>query len=139
MKAIVSIVILSFFSSIAIADKSYVPIEKDPLLNTIWKGFVRLYDENSSNKYYSVSGKVFKKGTVLPKAMRSVVNGRLPAYIACYDFVEYNSFVGAENKSNICVYFLQNPERGVFTAMWRGKISDFSHSMSQDGFVENGK
>lgn len=140
MKASIFLVVsLSLFSSVAIADKNYRSIKLDPLLADIWDGFVRLYDENGSNKYYSVRGKIFKKGTVLPKAMRSVVKGRLPAYIACYDFVEYNSFVGAESQSNICVYFLRNPERGVFTATWREKISDFSPSMSEDGFVEDAK
>lgn len=139
MKNVIFTVSLSFFSTMAMADKSYIDIEKDPLLKKIWNGFVAAYDEKRENKYYDVTGKFFKKGTVEPKAMRSLVKGRLPAYVACYKFVEHVGYTGSELKSNICVYYLMNPQRDMYAVQWRGNISDFSSYMSEDGFVLNGK
>ena len=114
---------------------------KDEIIDTIWSTWSNSPNGgySSSIKYVNVKGILVKKGTVLPSAMDSSVDGRLPAYLACYDFIQVTNLPGlggGDDKSNMCIYYISNPTTGMVQFMHRGKkyMSTIEQSMAQDDF-----
>ena len=68
--------------------------------------------------------------------MNSSAEGRLPAYLACYDFVTVMGGMG-DMKSDLCIYYVENPSRGTHGVMWRGKkyAAQLESKMNSDGFT----
>ena len=114
-------------------------INKEQLLTKIWDG----YENAPGNKVSDVRdinpvGEIVKVGTVPPSARNSSADSALPAYLACYDYVTVISGAG-DLKTDICVYYVENPSRGNYSVLWRGKkyIDQLESSMASDGFVSN--
>lgn len=105
--------------------------------NQIWKAYAT-HPGNSGQgvKWINVKGEIIRQGTVPPSAVNSSAKGRLPAYLACYDFVSVMSGIG-DIEGNLCLYYIDNPSRGTHAIMWRGKkyMSDIESSMASDGFT----
>ena len=115
-----------------------IPAYNDPL-DDIWNAYTN-YPGNSSagTRWTDVKGKLIKQGTVPPSAVNSSAKKRLPAYLACYDYVMILPGLG-DQESNLCVYYIDNQERGTYSIMWRGKqyISQLESEMASDGFISN--
>jgi hypothetical protein len=108
------------------------------ILDQIWRGF-----ENDGNKtpdihYLDIKGRILKRGTVPPSVINSSAKGRLPAYLACYDYVQVLDGAG-DLEANICVYYVGNPTRGTNGVMFRGgqHFNQLEEQMSSDGFTSN--
>jgi hypothetical protein len=106
----------------------------DKALNDIWNAYTN-YPGNAGQgtKWINVKGKIIKQGTVPPSAVNSSAKGRLPAYLACYDYVSVMSGLG-DIEGNMCIYYINNPTRGTYAVMWRGKkyMSQLESSMAGD-------
>lgn len=118
------------------------PSDED-LLEQIWAAYRNLPGNRGSDmKDVNVHGDLVKRGTVLPRAMNSSVTERLPAYLACYDFIMVftGNMGGGDLKSNMCLYYIQNPTVGTEAVMWRGKDNayELDSQMAKDGFVATG-
>lgn len=109
----------------------------DKALNDIWNAYTN-YPGNAvrGTKRINVKGKIIKQGTVPPSAVNSSAKGRLPAYIACYDYVSVISGIG-DFEGDMCIYYINNPTRGTHAVMWRGKeyMSQLESSMASDGYT----
>lgn len=103
----------------------------------IWSAYTN-YPGNAGQgvRWAEVKGKIIKQGTVPPSAMNSSAKERLPAYLACYDYVSVTAGLG-DIKGNMCIYYIENPTRGTDAIMWRGKeyMSQLESSMASDGFT----
>jgi hypothetical protein len=106
-------------------------------IKQIWKAYTT-HPGNSGQgvKWVNVKGEMIRQGTVPPSAVNSSAKGRLPAYLACYDYVSVMSGFG-DIESDMCLYYIDNPSRGTYAIMWRGKkyMSDLESSMASDGFT----
>lgn len=114
--------------------------ERTPsMLKKIWSGYTN-YPGNRGRdvSWMNVRGKIIKQGTVPSSALNTSVTGRLPAYLACYDYVSVMSGVGDINQ-DMCIYYIDNPTRGTYSIMWRGKkyIDQIKSTMASDGFSAN--
>jgi hypothetical protein len=120
----------------------------EELTQEIWAAYKNLPGNQDSGlselhfKDAQVHGQQVRKGTVLPKAMNSSVTERLPAYLACYDFIHVmtSNYGGADSKANLCIYLIKNPVTETNGLMWRGKdnLYELESKMSGDGFVGTG-
>ena len=120
----------------------------EELTQEIWAAYKNLpgnQDSGQSELHFreaQVHGQLVRKGTVLPKAMNSSVDERLPAYLACYDFIHImtSNYGGADSKANLCIYLIKNPVTETNGLMWRGKdnLYELESKMSADGFVGTG-
>jgi hypothetical protein len=116
----------------------------EELVQEIWATYEALPGNRDSRgelhfKSVQVRGQLLRKGTVLPQAMNSSVSERLPAYMACYDYIQVmtSSFGGADSKTNLCIYMIKNPVTETSSLMWRGKdyLGELESSMAEDGFA----
>lgn len=128
----------------ASADEPALGQSDEELVQEIWATYEDLPGNRDSRgelhfKNVQVHGQLVKKGTVLPQAMNSSVSERLPAYMACYDYIQVmtSSFGGADSKTNLCIYMIRNPVTETSSLMWRGRdyLRDLESSMAEDGFV----
>lgn len=107
-------------------------------LDQVWKGYTG-YPGNTipTLDRKEVKGQMLKEGTVPSSALATSVEGRLPAYLACYDFVMV--IEGVDGKADMCVYYIDNPTRDTYAVMWRGRkyLADLEQKMAGDGFSEN--
>jgi len=109
------------------------------LLKDIWNAYTNLPDNAGQGvRWINVEGKMIKQGTVPPSAVNSSADGRLPAYLACYDYVAVWSGLG-DSKADMCIYYIDNPTRGTYSIMARGKqyIDQLYSRMADDGFTQN--
>jgi|APEBP8051072433_1049376.scaffolds.fasta_scaffold02064_2 hypothetical protein len=108
-------------------------------VDDIWNAYTN-YPGNAGQgiRWINVQGKILKQGTVPPSAVNSSAEGRLPAYLACYDYVSVMSGMG-DSKGDMCIYYIDNPTRGTHAIMWRGKeyMGQLESSMTTDGFTSN--
>ena len=111
----------------------------DNALNEIWNAYTN-HPGNAGQgvRWIDVKGEMIKLGTVSPSAVNSSAKVRLPAYLACYDYVSVMSGMG-DIQGDMCIYYIDNPTRGTYGIMWRGKkyISQLESSMESDGFEFN--
>lgn len=108
-------------------------------LDKVWSAYTN-YPGNvdPDTSYVDVKGKMIERGTVPPSAVNSSAKERLPAYLACYDYVLVISGAG-DVETDLCIYFIDNPSRGTYAVMWRGKnlMATLKSKMVDDGFVSN--
>jgi hypothetical protein len=71
------------------------------ILQQIWSAYHNIPGNRGADDR-NEKGRIVKRGTVPPSAMNSSVEGRLPAYVACYDFLMVTSF--GDSKSHLCIY-----------------------------------
>ena len=138
MKKLMVIVFIAFaLSGCGKEDKGQAAT--NDLLNHIWNVYVN-YPDNvvEGVRYINPVGEMIKQGTVPPSAVASSADGRLPAYLACYDHVIVMSGLG-DSKTDVCVYYINNPTRGTYAIMMRGKkyIDRIEAAMASDGFTPN--
>lgn len=110
----------------------------DPL-DEIWNAYTtHPGNAGQGTKWINVKGKMIKQGTVPPSAVNSSAKGRLPAYLACYDYVSVMSGLG-DSEGSMCIYYINNPTRGTYAIMWRGPqyMSQLESNMASDGFSSN--
>lgn len=120
--------------SVQTAQESQAGISDNDIIKTVWNGF-KAYNRGDESKYYSAE--IIKKGSVPPKAMNSSVEGRLPAYLVCYDMLQIGPY--GDSRVDMCVYYKENPETNKVNAQWRGKsiVHELESFMSDDGFSPN--
>ena len=110
------------------------------IVDKIWLGWTLQPGGYASIGYREVDvvGELIKKGTVSPAVVGSSANGRLPAYLACYDYVVIMRGLGDE-KTNTCVFYIDNPSRETHSMMHRGRqyIGDLENIMAKYGFSED--
>jgi hypothetical protein len=113
--------------------------EDDKALDEIWNAYTNHPgNAGQGTSWINVKGRMIKQGTVPPSAVRSSVKGRLPAYLACYDYVSVQSGLG-DFEEDLCIYYIDNPTRGTYAIMWRGPeyIDRLKSRMASDGFSTN--
>lgn len=106
-------------------------------LSRVWSAYINTPGNvEPGQRWAEVKGTMVKEGTVLPSALITSVEGRLPAYLACYDYVSIMIGVG-DTKGHLCIYLVENPTRGTAGIMWRGKdfMNDLEAEMKRDGFI----
>lgn len=107
------------------------------VVDKIWDAYIR-HPGNADQgiRWVNVTGKMIKQGTVSPSAVNSSAQGRLPAYLACYDYVLVISGVG-DTDADLCIYYIDNPTRGTSSIMWRGKkyMDQLGAHMVSDSFM----
>ncbi len=108
------------------------------ILKTIWIAWHNIPGNAADDR--NEKGRIIKRGTVPSSAMITSVEGRLPAYLACYDYIDVLSIAGmtGDFKANICIYYINNPTMGRSAMQSRGKkyIEKLEEFMRDDGFVE---
>lgn len=105
----------------------------DQLLKQIWNAYHNIPGNKDADDR-NEKGRIVKRGTVPPSAVNSSVDGKLPAYVACYDFIMVTSF--GDSKAHLCIYYINNPSIGRSSMQWRGNVHDLEEFMRNDGFVE---
>jgi hypothetical protein len=137
MKQSFIIVIIAITFGISACSKSGSGAAKsdDQILKQIWRDYHSIPGNQGADDR-NEKGRIVKRGTVPPSAMNSSVQGRLPAYLACYDFLMVTSF--GDSNADMCIYYISNPSIGRSSMQWRGKeyISQLEQFMRNDGFVE---
>ena len=117
----------------------YFSPSESSIIDRIWQAYTT-YPDNvvKGISRIEVKGHLIKKGTVLPSALSSSTEGRLPAYLACYDFVTVMNGMG-DMKTNLCIYYIENPSRNTHGILWRGKeyANQLESKMNNDGFLGN--
>jgi zinc-ribbon domain len=123
-------------AALAAARQASEAAARRQLLDKIWHAFVDR--PGNSGRWLNVQGEIVKTGTVSPKAMATSFEGRLPAYLACYDYVMVVDGLG-DTKSDMCIYLIVNDARGTQAVMWRGKkyMSELESAM-RDGDFQSG-
>lgn len=109
------------------------------IVEKIWQGYVE--DPNNARSGFSwleVNGQLLKKGTVSSSAITDSAKGRLPAYMACYDFVSVMGTL-SEEPNNVCIYYVDNPQHNSHSLIWRGKgyTGQLEAKMRADGFTDS--
>jgi len=111
------------------------------IIDKIWANYMKASGANGSGEeYLKLQGHLLKKGSVPPAALNSSAEGRLPAYLACYDYIFVLPGLG-DSKQNMCVFYMSNPTRGTMGVQWRGKqyLGNLEQIMAAHGFVEDKK
>jgi len=109
------------------------------ILGKIWRAFTNHPGNVGSGiRSIEVKGNLVEKGSVPPSAMNSSAEGRLPAYLACFDYVMVVPGAG-DMKTDLCIYYIENPSRGNHSVMWRGKmyVDQLKSRMDNHGFTRN--
>jgi len=109
------------------------------VVKNIWNAYTRHPgNAGQGSKWINVKGKMIKQGTVPPSAINSSADGRLPAYLACYDGVLVMYGLG-DSELDICIYYIKNPTRGTHALMWRGteNMSELESVMASHEFASN--
>lgn len=131
---------LAFLTCVFIIGCSQKPALTDnQIVEKVWQGYVENPDNARSGfSWLEVNGQLLKKGTVSPSAINSSAKERLPAYMACYDFVSVMGALG-EEPGNICIYYVDNLPGNSHSVMSRGKgyTGQLESKMRADGFTEN--
>jgi hypothetical protein len=130
-------VVIGFCLSLLLAGCSSPEEEQrradNKLLNQIWDDYHNL-SGNRGLDDRNPKGSIVKRGTVPPSAMNSSIEGRLPAHVACYDFLSVMQW--GDTKSHICIYHISNPSIGRSQMQWRGNVDDLEKIMQNDGFAK---
>jgi hypothetical protein len=109
----------------------------EQLVDSIWQGFTS-YPGNTTPdiSFTNVKGKLIKSGSVPPSALNTSADKRLPAHLACYDYVMVIAGVG-DTKADMCVYYIDNPTKGSYAVNWKGKEYQgwLESKMQSDGFT----
>ena len=111
------------------------------ILDEIWANYMKSSGANDSGEgYLELQGHLLKKGSVPPSALNSSVEGRLPSYLACYDYIFVLPGLG-DSKQSMCVFYISNPKRGTVGVKWKGRqyLGDLEQMMISNGFVEENK
>lgn len=120
--------------------KSSTPVEAlgSSALDRVWRAYTTHPGNAGRAKWINVRGRMIQTGSVPPSAVNSSASGRLPAYLACYDFVWVLPGLG-DTEADMCLYYIDNPSRGTYALIWRGKeyMRQLESEMSSDGFVAN--
>jgi hypothetical protein len=106
------------------------------LLERIWNAYVNMPgNAGQGERELNVTPTSFESGSVSPKAMNTSVQSRLPAYLACYDFISVLDGLG-DSKATLCIYFIANDAIGTHAVMWRGKdnLYEIRTTMAEDDF-----
>jgi len=94
---------------------------QERLVEEIWRGYQKAPGNRGTGiKEINVRGRLIETGTVPASAMATSAIGRLPAYLACYDYVMVISGMG-DTEANMCVFYIDNPSRGTYSVAWRGR------------------
>lgn len=109
------------------------------ILAKIWSKFTsNPRNTNANSRQINVRGTLIKEGTVPAAALNSSAPGRLPSYLACYQYVQVFTGLG-DQETELCIYYTDNPSRGTHAIGWRGPeyIRELEAQMVADEFRSN--
>lgn len=108
------------------------------VVDQIWNDYQRTGGAGSTNSGFKdifVSGELVKIGTINPSAINSSAPTRLPAALACFNYVTADPW-GGDSKAEMCVYHVTNTVTGDKLVQWRGPsmVGQLEAEMASDGF-----